>query len=170
MAKSKTAPRAKKVSRSAKKPAAKKPAARKKPAAKKEPALSSEARRKLLKLRTNSESIIEQVLRLWEAKRTLKVPGLTPARFARLLAQTRRAAQRETIQRELLEARLAPLQDARLRAEDAAYRALLDVHAAVKLYSRADPALGDDFAFLLEHLRGERNERAPEEPDAPQPA
>ena len=157
----------KKSAKSAKKSAAKAKAAPKaaKPASKRAPkrapakALSTEQRRKLLKMRDQSGDVIETALRAWTETAAMRVPGLTPAKLRSRLAAVKRAADREATLRAKMEAKLRPLVDARMTAEDAAYRGLLDLNAAVKLYARNAPELEARFAFLAEHLRGQREEK-----------
>jgi hypothetical protein len=158
MAKASTGASSKKTS--AKKPAAaqksaKKPAAKKKIAAKKAPRakqpptlLTTEQRRKLLKPRDDFDDLVERVARTWDTSSSLRVPNLSVSRLLNLLKRAKTAAQREQALREKMERSLRPLYDARLLAEHEVWRAVLDVNAAVKLFARSDPALGETFDFL----------------------
>jgi hypothetical protein len=119
-----------------------------------EPALqlTTEARRKLLKPRDNYDELAEHVARTWESVNALRVPGLSVARLRKLLKDAERAKTKEQLMREKLERLVRPLYDGRMIAEDKAWRAVLDVNAAVKLYARNDPALAETFSFLTEAL------------------
>lgn len=140
-----------------KKPVAKKKAVVSKPVVKKvvkpaAPQLTTEARRKLLKPRESYDELMEKVARIWSSNKTLRVPGLTVARLQKLLKNAERAKTKESAMREKFERLLRPLNDGRLLAEDEAWRAVLDVNAAVKLHARRDPALAETFGFLTEAL------------------
>jgi len=115
-------------------------------------ALTTEARRKLLKPRENYDELLEKVARIWSENKSLRVPGLTVARLQKLLKNAERAKTKEAAMREKLERVLRPLYDGRLLAEDEAWRAVLDVNAAVKLHARRNPALAETFGFLTEAL------------------
>lgn len=148
---------AKKSAAKAALPSSKKSAGKSKPAVKKSerpatPQLTTEARRKLLKPRENYDELLEKVARIWGENKTLRVPGLTVSRLERLLKNAERARTKEAAMREKLERVLRPLYDGRLLAEDEAWRAVLDVNAAVKLHARRNPALAETFGFLTEAL------------------
>ena len=115
-------------------------------------------------MRDDSGDVIERVVQAWPAVKGLRVANVTPAHLRALLAKVKRAHAKEDALRAKVEAQLRALVDARMLAEDAAFRALLEVRAAVKLATRADPSVGTTFAFLADHLRGTRAE-APAEPD-----
>jgi hypothetical protein len=151
-------------------PAAKQPAAARKPAAKPRApreALTVDARRKLLKPRSDYDDLVAQVAIHWEQDPGLRVPGLTPARLRKLARDAERAVLRETALRAKLERQIAAVYDARLLAEDAVWRAVLDVNAAVKLFARSDENLPERFAFLTAALGSTRE---PSEPTPPAPA
>lgn len=135
-------------------------------------ALTTEERRKLLKPKDQFVEVVERTARALGRRREIRVPGVTTAKLKALTAKAVRAAKREAIVREQFEQKIRPLSDARLIAEDAAYRALLNVYAAVKLYARADPGVGEEFAFLVEHLTftREKAEPAPERQTPVDPA
>ena len=145
---------------SSRKKATKKPA--KKASRKKPPvALGSDERRKLLKPRESFDELIEQVVRVWGEQRGFRVPGLTMAQMGSLLRKADRAAAREQALRVKFEQRIRPLSDARLIAEDAAWRAVLDVHAAAKLYGRSRPEIAEAFGFVADALSGRATAPAP---------
>lgn len=155
--------KAKKAAKGAKKPAtkAKKGATAKKSAAPKRKkkaivALTTEERRKLLKLRADSDDVGERAATQWAVRKDVKVSELSPAKLRSLVDKARKAKQREDAVRAQMEAKVRPLQDARLLAEDAAYRAMLDLHAQVKTLGRKDPSVLEAFAFLAEHVGSTR--------------
>lgn len=114
--------------------------------------LSAEQRRKILKAREGYDELIERIALTWENTKSLKVPELSVAKLRRLLRDAEKAVQKEAAMREKLERLLRPLSDRRLLAEEKAWRAVLDVNAAVKLFARSDPAMADIFGFLAESL------------------
>jgi hypothetical protein len=124
-------------------------------------ALTTTARRRLLKPRDDFAQIVEKTVKALGERRDIRVPGTNATQLKSLTERAVRAAAREERMRAKLEAAMRPLSDARLLAEDAAYRALLDVYAAVKLYGRSDPKTAAQFAFLADHLTFSR-ERATE--------
>jgi len=167
---------AKKSAATAKKPAApaKKPAtsAKKVPGPARKPrvakkALTAEARRKLLKPRTDYEQLVEQVAVHWQQNPVLRVPKLTAARLRKLARDALRASTKETSLRAKLERQIETVYDARLLAEDAVWRAVLDVNAAVKLFARSDETLPERFAFLTDALTSSRGPSAPAERTKP---
>jgi hypothetical protein len=135
-------------------------------------ALTTDERRKLLKPKDQFVDVVERTTRALGRRREIRVPGMTAGKLKSLTAKAVRAAKREGLAREQFERKIRPLSDARLLAEDAAYRALLNVYAAVKLYTRADPGVGAEFAFLIEHLTftREKAEPAPAPERVPLPA
>jgi len=124
-------------------------------------ALTTEERRKLLKPKDQFAEVVERTVRALSRRKEIRVPGVTTAKLKALTAKAVRAANREALAREQFERKIRPLSDARLIAEDAAYRALLQVYAAVKLYARADPSVAEEFAFLIEHLTFSREKAEP---------
>ena len=162
MAKKKTAKKSKKST--AKKSAiAKKtrtPVAKAKTAKKKKPravpdVLSLEERAKLLKPRTDFLDVLGRVTREWQNYRALRVPGLSAAKLASLAKKAARASEKEEAVAEAMQRKLVPLKDARRVAHDAAYRALLDTHAAIKLHARLDPGVVERFAFVTALVRNQ---------------
>ncbi|MDP3279182.1 MAG: hypothetical protein Q8Q09_28585 [Deltaproteobacteria bacterium] len=132
--------------------------------------LTTEARRKLLKPKDGFERVVDQTVRTLTARRDVHVPGMTAGKLATLLQKAERASKREAQVRAQLESKLRPLSDARLLAEDAAYRALLDVYATIKLYAKVLPDVGESFGFLAEHLTFSREKPEPAPPEALTPA
>ncbi|AKF03269.1 hypothetical protein [Sandaracinus amylolyticus] len=125
------------------------------------PLMTAEERRKLVKAHDGYDDLIEEVVRKWSNDTALKVPGLSPAKLTKLLRDAERAKKKEAELRAALERKLGASYDARLRAEHDAWRAVLDVNAAVKLFARRDGALAERFAFLSDALTAKS---APEQP------
>ena len=140
---------------SAVKKSAPKPARRKTKAP--TPSLDANERRKLLKMRDDSDDVAERAAAQWGAHKDVRVKDLSPSKLLSLVAKAKKALQREQRLRAQLEAKIRPLQDARLIAEDAAYRALLDLHAQVKVLGRKDPGITEASAFLADHVAGTRD-------------
>lgn len=132
-------------------------------------ALTVDARRKLLKPRTDYEQLVEQIAVHWEQNPVLRVPGLTAARLRKLARDALRAVTKETSLRAKLERQIDAVYDARLLAEDGVWRAVLDVNAAVKLFARSDETLPERFSFLTDALTSVRGVSEPIEPAAPTP-
>ena len=154
-AKKKTAKTANKPKRAAKKSAS---AAKKKrtPA----PQLASVDRQGLLKGRAGWQDIVDDVVRAMKS-RGVRVSGVSTAKLASLHAKAGKAAQREEELLEKQQRAMRPVQNARLIAVDAAWRALLEVNATVRFLARRDPSLLEDFKPLLDLMT---NETTPTEP------
>lgn len=150
-----------------KKPAAKPPSAPKRKAAVSKPSLSADARRKLLRPRSDYAELVEQVAVQWDQNRVLRVPNLTASRLRKFSRDAQTAVSKETALRAKLDRQLQAVTDARLRAEDNVWRAVLDVNAAVKLFARSDETLPERFSFLTEALTSARATVEPAEPAAP---
>jgi len=117
--------------------------------------LSLEERAKLLKPRTDFLDVIGRVTREWQNYRALRVPGLSAAKLASLAKKAARASEKEEAVAEAMQRKLVPLKDARRVAHDAAYRALLDTHAAIKLHARLDAGVVERFAFVTDLVRNQ---------------
>lgn len=127
------------------------------------PLLSAEQRAGLVKPPPNFEEVTESLAtRLTRLKK--RVPTkIRPAELVRLLAKAKRARAREERVETQITERLLPLKDARLLAEDAAWRAALRVWHAIKFGSEDDPALMEHFEFFRQALPRGRGARAPAE-------
>lgn len=130
------------------------------------PALTAAERSSLVRLPANADDLVEQLVRVWKNEgRALRAPGYSAAKLASLLAKASKAAQKDERLRARLEPQLVAATDARLVAQDALWRAVLDVYAMIKAQSRLSPELEPAFAFLTETFaRGPRNV-APVEPE-----
>jgi len=103
-----------------------------------------------LKPREGYDDLVTDIARVWQSEPALKVPALTPGKLRSLLKKAERTALREADAREAAERKLAKLYDERLLAEHALWRGVLDVRAAVKFFSRSQPAIADRFTFLAD--------------------
>ena len=140
--------------------------ARRKPAA--PPRLTPDQRRKLFKVPPEYAELISNVIETWTSSgKELRVTNRTPAKLKSLLRIARAAADREEKLRRQYEAKLGALLDARLLAQHEAWRALLDLYAAIRA-ARSNEGLQEAFAFLGEHFA--RNARKPDTPADPAPA
>lgn len=124
--------------------------------------LDPDTRLRLLKPRESFDELIEQVLRVWSEQKGFRVPNVTPARLRSALRKAEKTWAKEHAVRVKLEQKLRPLSDARMIAEDAAWRAVLDVHAAAKLYGRSRPEITEAFAFLANALASRTSAPEPE--------
>lgn len=125
--------------------------------------LTARERSRLLKPISNYEEVAQKTAQEWQAVRAkLRVPGLSPGRLLALLRRADRAQARERARASAL--RLAS--DARLLADDAAYRALLDVKAFALTTARKHAELRTTFHFLIDALK-RGGAKAP--PDASSP-
>lgn len=111
-------------------------------------AMTAAQRAKLLAPPDRYDEIAADLVDAWAADRSLRVPSLTLTRLRALSAAADRARAREIALRAEMERRLALASDARLRAENDLWRAVLDVNAAVKAHARSDAAILDRFAVL----------------------
>ena len=147
-------------SKGASKKASKKAAPKKKSAARpREIALmSTEERRSKLKPRDNYDDLVEEIVRAMKNHPRVRVDGLKPSRLERLLRDAKKASDKEDAIRDQLTRKLAPVTDRRIHAEDALWRAVLDVNAGVKPYARKDGSIADAFSFLTAALAGTRSE------------
>ena len=151
---------AKKRTKTSSKKAAKKTAAKKKTvrkSAKRAPIvlLTGEERAALLKPTSNYDDVVERFVRAWQNEGArMKAPGYTPAKLRSLLGKAKRAAEKEERLLAALEPRLGAAMDARLKTQDALWRALVDVWAMAKPQTRTQPELGDAFAFMAEVFPG----------------
>lgn len=152
MAKSKTKTTAKKKPAAAKKSA--KPAPRSKARAAPPKPMAADARNKLLKPRTGADDLGEDIAGVWANERGLRVDDLTPAKLARLVAKSRKANAKEAALADAQARKMAPIRDARLVADDALWRGLLDLRASVGLRARKDPSIEERFAALIDALKG----------------
>lgn len=119
--------------------------------------LTAEERGALLNPITNYDDVVERFVRAWKEEGVrMKAPGYTAGKLSSLLAKAKRADEKEERLRAQLEPRIAAAMDARMKAEDALWRALLDIWAMAKPQTRTQPEIGDAFAFMSEVFGGGR--------------
>lgn len=119
--------------------------------------LTTTERQRKLKPRRDYPEIVDTFLRVWEENPSVKLTNLTRAQLRSALSAALKAAAKEDALRRQFESKLRGLQDARLIAEDALWRKLLDANALVKAQSRVDARIGNAFAFLTDALRPDRD-------------
>jgi hypothetical protein len=123
--------------------------------------LSQEERQRVVKPRDGWEAVFDRALDAWKAAPALKVPGLTLTKLARMGEKAEKAADQERALIAKQDRELRPRADARLLAQGAVWKSLLELNAAVKYQARQDPTLLEQFSFLTDILK---NERAADEP------
>ncbi len=133
--------------------------------------LSAEQRARLLKPPENAEEVADQAANLLEAAGRRVPAKVRPSQLRRLAAVARKAQDKEQQFEARIAEKLAALQDARLKAYDALWRAVLDVNAAAYYAERDDEGLKKLFAPLHASIPGGRpsggGSDAPEEASAP---
>lgn len=143
----------------AKKPAA---SAKKKAAPRKTKApLSPETRRSLLKARDGAADLGEALAITWRGERGLRVDDLSVAKLGSLVRRARKAETKLAALLDKHARQMQPVRDAHLSADDALWRALLDLRAAVGLRARKDPTIEERFSGLVDALRNEQATPAP---------
>lgn len=154
MASKKTAKATKKSAKSsAKRRASAKPAPR---------ALTAVEKSRLVKPLSEWPSLVERLVKTWKSHgKLVRVPGITAAKLASLMRAAQRANEREDALRAKLEAQLAPLADARLRAEHEVWKAALDLHAMVKSAARTDPSIAAPFEFFAAAMSPKKRGKTP---------
>lgn len=120
--------------------------------------MSAEERRSKLKPRENYDELVEQIMRAMNNHPHVRIDGVKVSRLEKLLRAAQKANAKESDLRDLLARKLAPAVDRRVIAEDAVWRAVLDVNAGVKPYARKDGSIADAFTFLTAALSGTRSE------------
>ena len=115
--------------------------------------LSTAARRALLKPRTGATDLAFEIATTWQSERGLRVDGLSAARLRSIALKARRSEARLIKLEEKHARQRQPVQDANLIAEDALWRALLDLRASVALRARNDATVEQRFASLIAALK-----------------
>jgi len=116
------------------------------------PPLTTEDKQRLIKPIDGFAELTERFAAAWSERRALKVSGINPSKLLRALEQAKKAAAKEDATRRKLEEKLRPLTDARLRAEHAAWKMVLDAYAVAKALARVEPDVGHAFAFMGDAL------------------
>jgi hypothetical protein len=136
----------------------------------KKAALAPAARRSLLRPRTGAVDLAFELVKTWGNERGLRVDGLTPAKLRAAALRARKAGDRRTQLEEKQARQLQPVVDAQLLADDALWRGLLALRAAVGLRERLVPGLEDRFSSLVDALKNRRPPAAAASPPvAPKP-
>lgn len=111
--------------------------------------LTVEDKQRLLKPGSDYDTVLAVTLPAWKANaRYLRMPDLTAARLGSDARKAARAWDKERLLRAKMEAKLQPLMDARMRAEDIVMRGMLDLNAEVKSSARRRPELAAAFEAL----------------------
>lgn len=106
------------------------------------PALSGRQRTGLAKPLPRYESLAQKAQTAWGLFRgEIHVPSLTPERLAALVRKAQEAKAK---------AQMEALSDARRLADEAAYKALLDLYAVAVAVGRRNPEVTRTFEFLAE--------------------
>ena len=129
--------------------------------------LTDEQRQELLKPPAAFDDAITSLVDAWSANKSVRLDGLTPAKLRSMLARAQRAWQREDELRRKTEAKLRELQDARMLAEDAAWRGALDAWDMAKSVGRRRPEVRKAFDFMSKYVGGGGRPREEPEPDEP---
>ncbi len=145
-AKKKSASSAKKKSARAKKAPSRR--------APKEAGLTDEQRQSLMRPPAAYDDSINSLVDAWSQHKNVRIDGLSPAKLRAMAARAERAWQREDAARRKLEAKLRELSDQRLIAEDAVWRAGLDVWDMAKSVGRRRPEVLEAFSFMTGYLGG----------------
>ena len=116
-------------------------------------ALSDAERASLLRPPPTYQETVERVVTVWQSHRgALRVANRSAASLRSMLNKARRDAAREEKLRAAFELKMAPLRDARMRAEHTMWETTLDVYAVAKAQSRTAPELERAFAFLADEF------------------
>ncbi len=143
-----------------KSPAAPKKASKKKASA----TLSRSAKQSLLRPRAGAVDLAFDLVTKWKNERGLRVDQLSPAKLRSTALKARKAGDRRTKLADKQARQMQPIADAHLLAEDALWRRLLALRAAIALRARIDPAVEQRFSTLIDALK---NRAAPAKPPAP---
>ena len=131
--------------------------------------LTNEQRAGLVRPPADYDDAIDTMVGAWDAHRAdVRVPGLSVAKLRSLGRAAQRAWTRENELRQKLEARLARLTDARMIAEDEAWRAALDVYDLAKSVGRRRPEIAEAFEFMSRYTKRARREGGEEPSPSPE--
>jgi hypothetical protein len=129
--------------------------------------LTDEQRSQLLKPPAAYDDAITSLVDAWSANKSVRLDGLSPAKLGSMLKRAQRAWEREDEQRRKLEAKLRELTDARMLAENAAWRGALDVWDMAKSVGRRRPEVREAFDFMSNYVGGGSRPREEPEPEEP---
>ncbi len=124
----------------------------------------------LLKPPENYEELAEKAVEAWERVRSfVRIPGMNPGSLSGLLRRARQRQRLEAVIRDRVEITLKHAQQARMQADDAAWRGVLKVWRFVKPYASENEQVKNAFLFLAEalsHPRAEAEKQMDAEPKA----
>ena len=144
------------------KKSAKRPATKRKPAAKpraksrkREPVrLTSDERLTRLKPGDSLNEFLDEVKTAWAlVKNKVRLSDVTLASLDRLQRNAAKATKRENDELAKQQAKLAPLTDARIIANDAAYRTGLKIKRVADAVGQTDPAVAEAFATISDRFK-----------------
>ena len=116
--------------------------------------LTTEEKASKLKPGEDLNELIADVLTAWAlVPRKVRVADVSRARLASLGKKAEKASKREADLAAKQAAKLAPLTDARILANDAAYRAALTVKRIADAVGEADASVAEAFAGVNERFR-----------------
>lgn len=159
----------KKSAKKATKKAAKKSQASKRPAKRKAIVrLSAEERQRLTKPGADLDELVIAFARALRAvARKVKIPGVTASRLESAMRRASKVRARLTVAEEKAEAKLAPLRDATLQAEDAAYRMLLRAKKIADAVGEGEPEVAEAFGTFTKTFSERFARSAPSEEEPP---
>lgn len=132
--------------------------------------LSTKQIHSLLKPPENYEELAEKAVEAWERVRSfVRIPGMNPPALSGLLRRARQRQKLEAAIRDRVELTLKRAQQARMQADDAAWRGVLKVWKFVKPYASENEQVKNAFLFLAEALsrpRAEAEKQLDAEPKA----
>jgi hypothetical protein len=132
----------------------KKVPAKKKSASEAPVRLSYEEKLRKLKPGDDLNELVQEILTARSrVKRQVRVADVSPAKLGSLFEKASRASRREAELAARQQAKLAPLSDARIVANDAVYRAALKVKRIADAVGAADTDVSEAFAGVTERFR-----------------
>lgn len=130
-----------------------------------EAGLSDAQRASLLRPPADYDDALNSVAAALEEHRAVKVHGASAAKVRSMAKAANRAWEKEDAYRRATEGKLRALEDKRMLAEDAAWRAALDVWDMAKSVGRRRPEVLEGFKFMERYIGGGGRPR-----NKPQPA
>ena len=131
--------------------------------------LLPDERKSLVRPPIEYAEVIGNAIEAWSTSgKALRVTDRSPAALKSMLRKATTAADREQKLQRVYEAKLGALTDARMVAQADAWKALLDLYAAVRA-ARGNEQIQEAFAFLADHFSKTRagSGPAPVEPPTP---
>jgi hypothetical protein len=132
------------------------------------PRLDKATRASKLKPGDSLNELIGETLTAWAGvRKKVRVPDVTPAKLTSLGKKSDKARKRENDLAAKQAAKLAPLSDARIVADDAAYRAVLAVKRLADAIAKTDPAVAHAFAKVTDRFKTGGSTAAAQPPAKP---